>query len=111
MHSPRVRAALESAADPLVVDLGYGALPVTTLELAARLRAVRADIRVVGLEIDPARVVPAASTACEFALGGFELAGLQTGFGARVQRAAAVPGRGGARRVGGNAGARWRRAG
>ena len=56
VHSPRVRAALLSAADPLVVDLGYGALPVTTLELASRLRVVRADVRVVGLEIDPDRV-------------------------------------------------------
>ncbi|MET0457320.1 MAG: class I SAM-dependent methyltransferase, partial [Mycobacterium sp.] len=64
------------AADPLVVDLGYGALPVTTLELAARLRGVRADVRVVGLEIDPQRVVPDRD-GVTFRLGGFELAGLQ----------------------------------
>jgi hypothetical protein len=51
-------------------------LPVTTLELAARLRAVRPDIRVVGLEIDPQRVVPGVD-GVEFALGGFELAGLR----------------------------------
>lgn len=70
-----MRAALESAADPVVVDLGYGRLPVTTLELAARLRAVRADIRVVGLEIDPQRVVPGVD-GVEFMVGGFELAGL-----------------------------------
>ncbi|WP_199254036.1 methyltransferase domain-containing protein [Mycolicibacterium mengxianglii] len=80
VHSPAVRHALESAADPLVVDLGYGALPVTTLELAGRLRALRPDIRVVGLEIDPERVRVAtrfATTASvEFRLGGFELAGL-----------------------------------
>jgi len=38
VHSRRVRIALQAAADPLVIDLGYGALPVTTLELAARLR-------------------------------------------------------------------------
>lgn len=84
-HSPRVLAALDSVAAPVVVDLGYGRLPVTTLELAARLRAVRPDIRVVGLEIDPERV--AAANACsagsgdgdgaEFRLGGFELAGLR----------------------------------
>jgi hypothetical protein len=67
---------LEAADDPLVVDLGYGALPVTTLELASRLRALRADVRVVGLEIDPDRVVPARD-GVQFALGGFELAGLQ----------------------------------
>ena len=75
-----MRALLESAVDPLVVDLGYGALPVTTLELAARLRPVRADVRVVGLEIDPVRVdtaQPAATAGVEFALGGFELAGLR----------------------------------
>lgn len=80
VHSPRVRAALQAAADPLVVDLGYGALPVTTLELASRLRVVRADVRVVGLEIDPERVRTAQAAAgdgVEFALGGFELAGLR----------------------------------
>lgn len=79
MHSPLVRAALESAVDPLVVDLGYGALPVTTLEMAARLRSVRADVRVVGLEIDPERVRVAqeSATDVEFRLGGFELAGLR----------------------------------
>ena len=74
MHSPRVRAALLSATDPLVIDLGYGALPVTTLELASRLRVVRADVRVVGLEIHPERIVPARE-GVEFGLGGFELAG------------------------------------
>jgi len=75
VNSPRVRAELESAADPVIVDLGYGRLPVTTLELAARLRAVRPDIRVVGLEIDPERVVPGVD-GVEFGVGGFELAGL-----------------------------------
>jgi hypothetical protein len=74
VHSRRVRAALLAAADPLVIDLGYGALPVTTLELAARLRMVRADVRVVGLEIHPDRVVPPRD-GVEFALGGFELTG------------------------------------
>jgi hypothetical protein len=84
VHDPRVRTALLTAADPLVVDLGYGALPVTTLELAARLRAVRPDVRVVGLEIHPERVHAARAAAAiasrtdvEFALGGFELARLR----------------------------------
>jgi hypothetical protein len=76
VHAPRVRAALLSAAEPLVVDLGYGALPVTTLELASRLRTVRPDVRVVGLEIHPERIVPS-QQGVEFGLGGFELAGLQ----------------------------------
>jgi hypothetical protein len=65
-----------SAADPLVVDLGYGATPVTTLELHTRLAAVRPDVEVIGLEIDPARVAAAAALArpgVTFALGGFEL--------------------------------------
>ncbi|AQT78566.1 SAM-dependent methyltransferase [Mycolicibacterium litorale] len=76
VHSPRVLAALASAADPLVVDLGYGRLPVTTLELAARLRVVRPDITVVGLEIDPQRIVPDVD-GVQFRVGGFELAGLR----------------------------------
>ncbi|SCG65419.1 SAM-dependent methyltransferase [Micromonospora zamorensis] len=73
---------LSAAADPLVVDLGYGATPVTAVELRARLAAgVRPDVRLVGLEIDPARVAAAAPAAdppgLTFARGGFELAGLR----------------------------------
>ncbi|KAA0022324.1 class I SAM-dependent methyltransferase [Antrihabitans cavernicola] len=75
IHDPLVQETLIAAPDPLVVDLGYGASPTTTLELASRLRTVRADIRVVGLEIDPARVVPGRD-GVTFARGGFELAGL-----------------------------------
>jgi hypothetical protein len=59
------------------VDLGYGAYPVTTVEWAQRLWTVRPDLRMVGLEIDPARVAAAAPHArpprLEFRLGGFEL--------------------------------------
>lgn len=74
--------ALRAAADPLVVDLGYGATPVTPVELRARLASgVRADVRVVGLEIDPVRVAAARHAAdppgLTFARGGFELAGLR----------------------------------
>jgi len=79
-HHPRVLAALNSTDTPVVVDLGYGRLPVTTLELASRLRAVRPDARVVGLEIEPERVEVARAASdgrAEFALGGFELAGLR----------------------------------
>ena len=72
---------LRAAADPLVIDLGYGHRPVTTVELRSRLTAVRPDVRVVGLEIDPARVAAAASAAdppwLTFRRGGFELAGLR----------------------------------
>lgn len=68
--------ALRQAVDPLVVDLGFGASPATTLELADRLRAVRGDVEVVGLEIDPARVAAARERSrpgVDFRLGGFEL--------------------------------------
>ena len=73
---------LARAAVPLVVDLGFGATPVTAVELRARLAvAVRADVAVVGLEIDPVRVAAAQEAAAppllEFRRGGFELAGLR----------------------------------
>ncbi|MEV4557137.1 class I SAM-dependent methyltransferase [Kitasatospora sp. NPDC049285] len=64
-------------APPVAVDLGYGAAPWTAVELSARLRAVRADIRVVGIEIDPARVSAALPYAAppllDFRRGGFEV--------------------------------------
>jgi len=79
--TPLVRRTLAAAADPLVADLGYGATPVTTVELADRLAAVRADVRVVGLELAAERVAAAEVAAdpprLEFRLGGFELAGLR----------------------------------
>ena len=50
---------LRAATDPLVVDLGYGATPVTAVELHARLAVLRPDVEVVGLEIDPDRVAAA----------------------------------------------------
>jgi hypothetical protein len=71
---------LRNAADPLVVDLGFGASPVTTVELRHRLTVLREDVRVTGLEIDPVRVAAAQEAAdppgLTFATGGFELAGL-----------------------------------
>ncbi|MBG6108466.1 class I SAM-dependent methyltransferase [Frigoribacterium sp. CG_9.8] len=63
-------------ADPLVVDLGYGASATTTLELHQRLSRVHPRVLVVGLEIDPARVTLAALSARDgvrFAHGGFEV--------------------------------------
>ncbi|WP_217181980.1 class I SAM-dependent methyltransferase [Streptomyces sp. AC495_CC817] len=80
--------AFRSAADPLVIDLGYGASGVTAFELAARLGRVRDDAEVRGLEIDPARVALATTQLAEvragrtpfspdlhvsFARGGFEV--------------------------------------
>jgi hypothetical protein len=77
----RLGGLIRNAGDPLVVDLGFGATPVTAVELAARLRRHRADVRVVGLEIDRERVAAAQYAADPprllFAHGGFELAGLR----------------------------------
>lgn len=74
-----IASLLRNCADPLVVDLGYGASPVTTVELRDRLRRVRPEVRVLGLELDPDRVAAAAQAidrpSLEFRRGGFELAG------------------------------------
>lgn len=67
---------LRSAYDPLVVDLGYGASPATAVELFERLAAVRPDVRVCGIEIEPERVRAAKSLerpSLSFVVGGFEL--------------------------------------
>lgn len=76
------RRRLSNAADPLVVDLGFGASPVTTLELRDRLRRICPDVRVVGVEIDPDRVAEGQRIAdppsLTFRHGGFEL-GLAAG--------------------------------
>jgi SAM-dependent methyltransferase len=74
---PRLRDAVR----PLVVDLGYGASAVTTLELVERLTPAVPGLQVVGLEIDPERVAAVAGDRdpprVDFRLGGFELAGLR----------------------------------
>jgi len=76
---PLPSRVLRAADEPLVVDLGYGASPVTTVELARRLGRVHPRARVLGLEIDPARVAAAGYAAepprLEFRRGGFELGG------------------------------------
>jgi hypothetical protein len=79
---------LRRSADPLVVDLGYGASGVTALELHQRLAKERPDVEVLGLEIEPGRVLTAldqlavvrgggtgfaADARIGFALGGFEV--------------------------------------
>ena len=75
LAGPQARR-LRRADHPVVVDLGYGATPVTAVELLARLRAVRADVEVVGVEIDPDRVraaLPLARPGLSFVVGGFEV--------------------------------------
>ena len=67
---------MRSQAPPVVVDLGYGASPITAVELHDRLRAVRPDVHVVGIEIDPSRVAaakPLERDGLTFRLGGFEV--------------------------------------
>jgi len=71
-------ALLLSQPEALVVDIGFGAYPYTTLEMAARWRAHNPTLRVLGVEIDPERVRAAQPYAAPpqltFALGGFNLA-------------------------------------
>ena len=60
---------------PIVVDLGFGASPVTAVELLERCTAVNDGVRVVGVEIDRERVDRGTAVAHErlqFVLGGFE---------------------------------------
>jgi len=69
-------AELRRAADPVAVDLGYGAAPWTAVELLARLRTVAPRTRVVGVEIEPARVAaakPYERDGLVFRHGGFEV--------------------------------------
>ncbi|MEE1786806.1 class I SAM-dependent methyltransferase [Streptomyces sp. SP17BM10] len=87
-------SALRSAdRPPVAVDLGYGAAPWTAVELAGRLRAVRPDVRVVGIEIEPERVAAALPYAdpplLTFRRGGFEVP-LDGGAPAQLIRAANV---------------------
>jgi SAM-dependent methyltransferase len=67
---------MRSTRDPLVVDLGYGASATTPLELHQRLAKLRADVEVVGIEIEPSRVAVAALSqrpGVTFRVGGFEV--------------------------------------
>ena len=76
LAGPQAWRLRRSGPAPVVVDLGYGASPVTAVELHDRLRRVRDDVEVVGIEIDPARVaaaVPLERPGLRFAVGGFEV--------------------------------------
>ncbi|MFI5620378.1 class I SAM-dependent methyltransferase [Streptomyces sp. NPDC051567] len=69
-------AALRRAQAPVAVDLGYGAAPWTAVELLARLREAAPRVRVVGIEIEPARVAaakPYEREGLSFRHGGFEV--------------------------------------
>lgn len=73
-HNSRIREALSRAEGaPLAIDLGYGAAPWTTVEMAHRLRHhLSPNLAVVGLEIDPERIFPT-QDGVRFEMGGFEL--------------------------------------
>jgi hypothetical protein len=69
-------AELRRAVDPVAVDLGYGAAPWTAVELLGRLRSAAPRARVVGVEIEPARVAagkPYEREGLVFLHGGFEI--------------------------------------
>ena len=75
VHGPLLRRTPR----PLAVDLGFGAEPVTAVEMFTRLRAVNPALELTGLEIDPGRVARARERAgdvpgLDWAVGGFELA-------------------------------------
>ncbi|MGW2834837.1 class I SAM-dependent methyltransferase [Streptomyces sp. NPDC001286] len=68
--------ALRRGVEPVAIDLGYGAAPWTAVELLERLRGVAPRVRVVGVEIEPARVAAAKEYEREglvFVHGGFEI--------------------------------------
>lgn len=67
---------IRSIQNPLVVDLGYGKNPVTAVELLSRLRRINPTVRVLGIEIDPERVLeskPLERNDLKFLHGGFEV--------------------------------------
>jgi hypothetical protein len=71
-----IRHVAAGSPSPLIVDLGFGASPVTTIELYRRIRMVRPDAEVTGLEIDPARVGYARERLGKLRADGDELPGL-----------------------------------
>jgi hypothetical protein len=71
------------SSNPVVVDLGYGASPITAIELLDRLSKVNSRVQVVGIEIERERVergLAVATDRLHFTHGGFEVplpAGMQ----------------------------------
>lgn len=72
----RYQSLLRNTPQPLVVDLGFGATPITTLELADRLQSINREVQLIGLEIDRDRVARAQESErrnVRFEYGGFEI--------------------------------------
>jgi len=89
LEEPLLRRSDGEFARAFFVDLGFGAEPTTTLESATRLRRIRPDLRVLGVEIDPERVAaakPFEDALTLFRLGGFNLP-LEAGESVRLIRA------------------------
>lgn len=66
---------IRTAELPVVVDLGFGASPITAVELLARIQKVNPNTHVVGVEIDRERVARGLAIAHQhlhFTHGGFE---------------------------------------
>lgn len=62
--------------DCIVVDLGFGATPTTSIEMLERLSKTNPEVTVVGIEIDRERVdrgIPFQTKQLLFGLGGFEV--------------------------------------
>jgi len=76
-----LRADDQAARPPLIVDLGFGASPVTTLELYRAVRAVVPAAEDTGLEIDTARVACARLRLAALRAAGDELPGLSFAVG------------------------------
>ncbi|MDO5099718.1 MAG: class I SAM-dependent methyltransferase [Corynebacterium sp.] len=73
-YNPELNRLLRTTPQPLAVDVGYGASHTTTCEWARWLWKANPATTVIGLEIDPERVLPPRD-GVRFELGGFELAG------------------------------------
>ena len=73
-HHSRIQSLLDSTDTPLVLDVGYGASHTTTVEWGRWIHRMHIDATVIGLEINPERVLPPQG-GVSFELGGFELAG------------------------------------
>lgn len=66
---------IRQTATPIVVDLGFGASPITAVELLSRLQKINQNTHVVGIEIDRERVergLAVATNHLHFTHGGFE---------------------------------------
>jgi hypothetical protein len=64
------------ASNPIVVDLGFGATPTTSIEMLQRLAQTNPQVSVIGIEIDRERVergIPFQTKNLLFGLGGFEI--------------------------------------